>query len=294
MKKIAIAAAVTAALSAGVAQAYTVGTFSNGFVVPHAVHNGSSYDTAVGITSLKPVVVYWTFFDKNSGHQKDGCIDMTANDFASFTLSDPKNMVPANMDGYLLFVAAKNDDGKLNCKANPTLSDFTYGAISANAFQVDLANHDVAFVPVIDGPVRLKSGTTLGYISSADALQSVDGAMHAGGADAGSKVYMRYFIDGKPGGDDTTVVVWSSGDHSGTNIAFAYDTEQNPTGSFNLEMKNTELDLINVEDLNLPSSYTDGFITWTPTTDAGDVFVYSVVSSPAFGAVQTLLGAYGQ
>ena len=54
MKKIAIAAAVTAALSAGVAQAYTVGTFSNGFVVPNVIHNGPTDTTTVPSDLLIP------------------------------------------------------------------------------------------------------------------------------------------------------------------------------------------------------------------------------------------------
>ena len=54
MKKFAMAAVAAAALSAGVAQAYTVGTFSNGFVVPNVIHNGPTDTTAVGL-STKPV-----------------------------------------------------------------------------------------------------------------------------------------------------------------------------------------------------------------------------------------------
>ena len=50
MKKFALAAVAAAALTAGVAQAYTVGSFSNGFVVPNVIHNGAATNTtAVGI-----------------------------------------------------------------------------------------------------------------------------------------------------------------------------------------------------------------------------------------------------
>ena len=48
MKKFALAAVAAAALSAGVAQAYTVGTFSNGVVVPNVIHSAGE-TTAVGL-----------------------------------------------------------------------------------------------------------------------------------------------------------------------------------------------------------------------------------------------------
>eukprot|EP01041_Mallomonas_annulata_P016504 gene16504-34413_t len=52
-----MAAVAAAALSAGVAQAYTVGTFSNGFVVPNVIHNGDTDTTAVGIINQTGNVV---------------------------------------------------------------------------------------------------------------------------------------------------------------------------------------------------------------------------------------------
>ena len=63
MKKFAMAAVAAAALSAGVAQAYTVGTFSNGFVVPNVIHNGPTDTTAVGLINQTgtSAAVYWTF-----------------------------------------------------------------------------------------------------------------------------------------------------------------------------------------------------------------------------------------
>ena len=68
MKKFALAAVAAAALSAGVAQAYTVGTFSNGVVVPNVIHNGPGETTAVGLIngSNATIPVFWTFFDQNS------------------------------------------------------------------------------------------------------------------------------------------------------------------------------------------------------------------------------------
>lgn len=278
MKKIAIAAAVTAALSAGVAQAYTVGTFSNGFVVPNVIHNGPTDTTTVGIVALKQTGVYWTFFDQDSKHVTDGCFNMTANDFHSFVWANASGTGLEGKRGYLLFAAADKE-----CK------DGTYtlnsDAISGNALQVNTATQDVAFVPVIDGPLTLADSnlTTLGPGS----LTDIDGA-----ANGGQTMYMRYFIDGKAGGDDTRIVVWSTGDQKGSHTVNIYNDAQ-ARKSVNFDLKYSELDWFDPEGIvGRPADYTDGFIAWAVPTSISAVFTYSVIASPAFGAVQTLLGAH--
>ena len=83
MKKFAMAAVAAAAMTAGVAQAYTAGTFSNGVVVPNVIHNGPSDTTAVGLVNQSGFAkgVFWTFFDQNSKHITDGCFVMTDKDY---------------------------------------------------------------------------------------------------------------------------------------------------------------------------------------------------------------------
>lgn len=279
MKKIAIAAAVTAALSAGVAQAYTVGTFSNGFVVPNVIHNGSTDTTAVGIIAREASAVYWTFFDQDSNHVTDGCFDMTKDDFHSFVWAKESGTGLEGKRGYLLFAAAegKCNDGKYQLNS---------AAISGNAFQVDTAAQDVAFVPVIDGPLTLAAGSDLTNLGP-DSLTKIDGA-----AKGGQTMYMRYFIDGKAGGDDTRIVVWSTGDQKGSHTVNIYNDAQDRK-SVNFDLKHSELDLFDPESIvGRPANYTDGFIAWTVPTSINAVFTYSVIASPAFGAVQTLLGAH--
>lgn len=281
MKKIAIAAAVTAALSAGVAQAYTVGTFSNGFVVPNVIHNGPTDTTAVGIVALKETSVYWTFFDQDSKHVTDGCFNMTKNDFHSFVWANASGTGLKGKRGYLLFAAA---EGKCN---GDTASLTTEAIISGNAFQVNTAAQDVAFVPVIDGPLTLdppnSNLTTLG----ADSLADITGA-----ADGGETMYMRYFIDGKAGGNDTRIVVWSTGDQKGSHTVNIYNDAQ-ARKSVNFDLEHSELDWFDPEGIvGRPADYTDGFIAWEVPTSIKAVFTYSIIASPAFGAVQTLLGAH--
>ena len=279
MKKIAIAAAVTAALSAGVAQAYTVGTFSNGFVVPNVIHNGPTDTTTVGIIARQASAVYWTFFDQDSKHVTDGCFNMTENDFHSFVWANESGTGLEGKRGYLLFAAAEKCNGG-------TAQLLEANAISGNAFQVNTAAQDVAFVPVIDGPLTLTGGsnlTTLGPDSLADI---------AGAADGGQTMYMRYFIDGKAGGDDTRIVVWSTGDQKGSHTVNIYNDAQ-ARKSVNFDLKYSELDWFDPEGIvGRPADYTDGFIAWTAPTSISAVFTYSIIASPAFGAVQTLLGAH--
>src|SRR3989344_4667582 len=163
MKKFAMAAVAAAALSAGVAQAYTVGTFSSGFVV-----------CAVG-----------------------------ANTVGTTTAANACNV--ANAAGGM-----------------------GVGAIGANAFQVNTAAQDVAFVPVIDGPLTLATGsdlTTLGPLN----LLAVSGARAVPvGPNATPAFSMRYAVDGTlDAGLETRIVVWSTGDHRGTHTVNMYDAAQN-------------------------------------------------------------------
>lgn len=279
MKKIAIAAAVTAALSAGVAQAYTVGTFSNGFVVPNVIHNGPTDTTTVGIVALQQTGVYWTFFDQDSNHVTDGCFNMTENDFHSFVWANQSGTGLEGKRGYLLFAAAGE---KCNGGADP----LNPAAISGNAFQVNTAAQDVAFVPVIDGPLTLAGGSNLTTLG-ANSLTDI-----AGAANGGQTMYMRYFIDGKAGGDDTRIVVWSTGDQKGSHTVNIYNDAQ-ARKSVNFDLAHSELDWFDPEGIvGRPADYTDGFIAWTAPTSISAVFTYSIIASPAFGAVQTLLGAH--
>lgn len=299
MKKFAMAAVAAAAMTVGVAQAapvaaYQVGGFSNGVVVPNVIHNGATDTTAVGLISNGATAVYWTFFDQNSQHVTDGCFAMTNNQFKSFVWADPatSGASTAGVRGYLVFVAA------LTCSSyDPAAAN---GTISANAFQVNTATQDVAFSPVIDGPLTLDfagSGATVTTMNQ-NTLTAVDGAAQVA-AGTTTTFDMRYFIDGAPAGTDTRILVWSTGNQKGTHTVDMFDNAQNRK-SVNFTLANTELDWFDPETVvGRPANFTDGFIQWnatnaqfgSPATGAS-VFTYSVISAPAFGAVQSVLGSF--
>lgn len=303
MKKFALAAiAAAAVVSFGTANAYTAGTFSNGVVVPNVISNGVGESTAVGLVSLAATNVHWTFFDQNSKHVKDGCFAMTANDYFPFVWSSYTGTGLDGVRGYLVFAAARDADCKIFVDDGVALADrldptATTAVFAAHAFQVSVSTSDVAYTPVIDGPLQLTDAavTTLHNLGP-DSLQAVFGAAQVNAADT-ANLYMRYF---NADGAKTNIVVWSTGDQSGTHTVEAYNDAQGHF-STNFKLVNTELDWFDPQSIpGWEASYTDGFINWNVDQAAlklpvgavanGSVFSYSVINAPAFGAIQSVLG----
>lgn len=312
MKKFAMSAiAVAAVLGAGAANAYQMGEFSNGFVVPNVIHDATGATTAVGIINQSAITVpvFWTFFDQESNHVVDGCFTMTAKDYEPFVWSQKSGTGLAGKRGYLVFAVGNSPEKA--CGIGQTLNETTgtsAGLIAGNAFFVDPVRKDVAYTPVIDGPLVIagtpKDLSSLGPLS----LTSVTGAAQVAGS---PRFSLRYFIDGVANsGTNTNIVVWSTGDQTGTYTVNMYDAAQNRQ-SVNFKLDHAELDWFDPELIaGRPASFVDGFIDWkltvgtlptgAPTTGAllasaattGSVFTYSVIDAPAFGAVQTVLGAH--
>lgn len=279
MKKFAMAAVAAAAMTVGVAHAYTAGTFSNGVVVPNVIHNGPADTTAVGLINQSggPKGVFWTFFDQNSKHVTDGCFVMTDKDYEPFVWAAKSGIGLEGARGYLVFAL-----GGADCSATSAAAIGT-GNLAAHAFQVLAASKDVAYTPVIDGPLTLAGNlTTLGPTS----LTAV-----AGAAPVGDVLNMRYYLAGDA---KTNIVVWSTGDQKGSHTVNIYDDKQNRK-SVNFDLTKEELDWFNPATIaGRPADFVDGFIEWNTgaaaTTLAGSVFSYSVIDAPAFGAVQSVLG----
>ena len=314
MKKLAMTAiAAATVLCAGAAQAYTVGTFSNGVVVPNVIHNGPTDTTAVGLINRSGAgavrAVYWTFFDQESNHVTDGCFPMTDSDFQPFVWSSESGTGLEGRRGYLVFALGTSVTGATvaNACSAASAAGIADGRLAANAFQVDATNKDVAYTPVVDGPLTLTPAnsnlTNLGPNSLTRA---------AGAAPVGVVMNMRYFIDGAPGGTDTLIAVWSTGDQRGTHTVNMFDDKQ-ARKSVNFKLDHQELDWFNPETIpGRPAGFVDGFIEWNTGVVPGDylslpgavaanalanirggsVFTFSVINSPAFGAMQTVLGAH--
>ncbi|NCU67430.1 hypothetical protein GWK50_16530 [Acidovorax sp. 210-6] len=319
MKKFAMAAVAAAAMTAGVAQAYTMGTFSNGVVVPNVIHNGAADTTAVGLINRSGTIksVYWTFFDQESAHITDGCFPMTHNDYEPFVWAAQSGLGLEGRRGYLVFALGSLAPATpaAACSAAEAALPNAVGAgnrLAANAVQVMAASSDVSYIPVIDGDLTLAAGTNLSTMGP-ESLENVAGAVNVVPG-VGPQMLMRYFVDGTAnGGNETRIVVWSTGDQRGTHTVNMFDNAQGRK-SVNFALTHRELDWFDPEQIaGRPANYTDGFIEWNTGVVPADfpgaagtalgtapvapvaprsVFTYSVVSAPAFGAVQTILGAH--
>lgn len=313
MKKFAMAAVAAAAMTAGVAQAYTQGTFTNGVVVPNVIHTGATNTTAVGLINQTAAVVpvFWTFFDQDSNHVTDGCFPLTPKDTHAFVWSAASGVGLEGKRGYLVFAAGTPVAAPTvanACQAANSAAIDPAALIAASAFQVDTTAKDVAYTPVIDGPLTIAGDlSTMGPAS----LTNVAGAVTVGAGPLAAPTFsMRYYVDGVvDAGANTRVVVWSTGSHKGTHTVNMYNDAQERK-SVNFKLDHAELDWFDPETIvGRPAAFVDGFIEWAPVAalpadyapatgagslfvDGGSVFTYSVIDAPIFGASQTILGAH--
>jgi len=328
MKKLGLAVAVATAMGAtsAVVQAYGIGMYANGLLVPYAA---ISEGTAVGLMTCAAGNVAWTYFDENTKHITDGVIKMTKNDMYSFILSREAGIGLENQKGYLVFVldtegkfngvTEKDDlpDGDLDYWDNPCLA--------GNAFQLDVANQDVVFQPTV--PLAVHDFGHFQGIENVSAMDNDSLTALAWGAWYGDIVSLRYYIDNAPGGNDTAMFVWSVCKPPVSNTVIMYDDNEKAK-SVNINLPNDELNIIDPETiLGRPATFLDGFINWEvsaaqqPDSSVSDpaycdhgrggpgrasddtaenrknrdyqgVVSWSFIYAPAFGAAQTLINPH--
>ncbi|MHA7600612.1 hypothetical protein ACX12L_11785 [Alicycliphilus sp. T452] len=205
---------------------------------------------------------------------------MTNKDYEPFVWANKSGVGLEGKRGYLVFSVG-----------GATCADVApgTGAIAAHAFQVKIASKDVAYTPVIDGPLTFDASATDLTVLGATSLTAV-----AGAAPVGHVLNMRYYLQD---GAQTNIVVWSTGDQKGSHTVNIYNDKQDRK-SVNFDLAFEELDWFDPSTIaGRPTDYTDGFIEWNTTNAmsssgglSGSVFSYSVIDAPAFGAVQTVLG----
>ncbi len=293
MNKLSIALAVAGAFAATGAGAAVLGEYDQGCLVPSAIYTTGATDTVVGITTRTANSVHWTFFDVNSNHISDGRINMTANDLHAFSLAGVAGALTSGIQGYLTISAVTAGTNAL-----ATTSE----AIACNAFYVTAG--DAAYIPAVSlttsdySAAAIANLTTLGPTSIV-ALGMGSGWVHTvspaeDSAMQATGIHMRYWIDGATGGRDTSVVIWSANPQSATSpyTVNIYNDAQTPQ-SVTMALPNAELNVYNVEaQVGRPAAFLDGFVDWSLTSAlASGILVYSVVSDPAFGATQTLMGS---
>jgi len=251
--------------------------FAQCALVPWASFDAGGRTTAVGLTAKDGGSVVWAYFDENGDRLASGDFTMRDDTLVSMVLDQVLAPTLAEIPGFLLACLDDNDDGEI---------DGDDGAdLAANAFYVDLLFNDVAYIPTL--PV---------YFSDLDDADPEDWDRDpvdnlTVGAASGQDLYMQYFIDGVEDAGDATVVVIYSTDEPDTQITMRAAGPE--------EIVNVPATLlnsrVNVLDVEAIPAMTDtmglrgsGFLRWTVGDNVNNVFAFSLVLSPAFGALQTL------
>ena len=331
MKKITLAAAIAATMLLGTANAYTINQEASGLVVPNVIHNtDDTLVTAVGVVARDAGTVFWVFYDTNSNHVADGSFPVTANDQHNFIWNTATSGLGLdNQRGYLVFTLDTNNDGQI--ADGDTIGRMSGNAFQVDigkdvAFipTIPLVLNAAMLSNVADATVSdyvLPVGLTT---MSGASIQSA----RLTGVDAGDRMDIRYFIDNKIAGDDTVIAFWTADEMSTptTWTANMYNTSQQRQ-SVNFTLTNANMNAIDVETIpGRPATFLDGFIEVTlpslasgqapglrapgntvclwgyEQNDAnplnvtpncvGGVMSYSVIASPTFGAVQTMMAAH--
>ncbi len=271
-------------LSAGTAaQSSAPNEYDAAQMVPYANFTTGGNVTAVGLLARVAGTVHWAFFDTDGNRRANNSFPIVANQLRGFfwNATTAGGTTLADEPGFLLFALDINGDGQI------TFADGSNN-LGANAFYIVPPN-DVAYVPTIDvddselidpSPVNWTVPPVTGLPDKfAETADTVD---------------IQYYIDGASGGDDTTIVIWTTRQMVSTQNMTLHDgdgTSKPITTPFLAD----NLNLIDPEaDPEVTSGFFgDGYLRWTiPNGGDGqpvDVFLFSMVSSPTFGAIQTLL-----
>ena len=284
MKKLGLSLAVAAALGAGAAGAYTVGTVDDGVLIPNVIHGNGEGTTAIGVInhSSADVTVYWTFFDQDSKHITDGEFDLTGNDFYGFVWSEEAGVGLENMRGYLVFFGDQDDDMHLRTGLQ--------AQISATAFQANAATQDAVYIPTF--PIDWTDLATT--VSDPTVLDAGSLAGLRAGAQNGSVLDLRY--DFSDSDLSSRIVLWATDNLNKTTTVNMYNDEQ-ARKSVNFTCGKEESELCFVDPLTIvgrPADFDRGFVRYQYVgTDATSAAVsYSTVTSQNFGSTQTLLNTH--
>lgn len=290
IKKILLAAVTAAIAFAQPAYGAAMNVGKQLLMVPWAYYTSTTTTTAVGIGSRYAGEVYWAFFDANGnrrahGHFAVGEFSRTPFIWSAAAAASGESGLD-NLDGYLLFGLDTSGDARIDGTDS--------GRIGGNAFYVDTTANDVAYIPIL--------GFDSGHLSQQDTSQWTNDPIadlpdHEGwAADTGKFAKLGFMIDGAAGGDDTTFYIWTSHEVGSSQSMTVYDGD-GASKTVSVPLLNDHLNVLDPEQHPAIDSafYGDGFVNWLlpkasdGTTDI-QAFMFSIVSSDAFGAAQTLMG----
>jgi len=260
------------------AHATDMNLFAQCALVPWATFGGDA-TTAVGVTVKDGGTVYWAYFDQDGDLRQEGAFGVVDRTLTPVTLSQELDPGLANIPGFMLLCLDDNDDGEIDGDDGTDLA--------ANAFFVDPANNDVAYVPVL--PVFDED---LDDADPDDWNNSPVDDLFVG-ADSDDDIYLQYLVDGDPAVGDFTVLVIHTTDEPDSQVSMQA-AGPNEIANVPVTLPNSRVNLVDVESISELTSVNgllgSGYLRWTVGDNVDNAFAFSLVYSPAFGALQTLLG----
>jgi hypothetical protein len=254
-------------------------------MVPYATYTTGGASSVVGLLARSAGTLHWAFYDANGNRRHRGNQPVDADEFVGFNWSTEAGGAATNLsgvEGFLLFALDSDGDGQIGAG--------DARALSSNAIHLDTANADVVYIPTIplDESV-LSSGNPDDWTNNpVTALSVLSGTLQAG-----HTLDAQYLIDGAAGGDDTKIIIWSTSKPPATSAATLHDGA-GATKTIDLETHNNNLNVVNLEasgDMTA-TFHGAGYLRWPVPAFAGNTygFAFSLISSPTFGAVQTMMG----
>jgi hypothetical protein len=249
----------------------------DGCLVPYAYYNDST-DTMIGLISwIENGYFYWSFMSPDGVQLGHGFIPANEAYKIPFSLKNADGNAHPNQVGYIVFTYDDEDE-----ILQPTEDR---AELAANA--VLLSAGDAAFIPVV--PL-----TRSDYASGNVNLHSLN---------AGSIVGLSY---GYPGYEHISTSFWID-PFFGAETLLVVWCSQSPPAVFDAEIYSTEsfdwtevtftryYQVLNVYDMafdavGLDPSIVDGIVDILD--GGGERFVFSLISSNAFSAIQTMVGFY--
>jgi hypothetical protein len=259
-------------LIAGTAyQAHAVLEAQDGCLVPYAMYN-NTVDTSIGLMSWNNTgAVYWSFMSPDGVQLGHGVITLSALN-VSFSLRTEDGNAHPDTTGYVVFT--HDDDGTLTTSED-------HSVISANA--VLLSSEGATFIPVV--PLD-----RIDYTNASINLNNLTGSSIVGlsyGYAAAKVVSTHYWID-PAFGAQTQIIIWCSQTppESFTGTIFSVSG-----GSADITFSGDHT-VLNVYDLTqgqgVPAGFIDGLLDLN--AGGGERFIFSLIKSSVFSAMQTTLG----
>ncbi len=246
-------------------------------LVPWVQFDSRGNTTAIGLTTFVPSRIFWAAFDGSGVNRASGSLQSDQL-FTPFIAVAALPAATSDQPLFLLF-CVDNNDGTLDGLI--TAQDKALLAVSA--FYVEPAVNDVIYVPT--APL---SASNLTQANPALWTQEPIGEIPGGATIQNRVLYGRYLVGEA---DRTRLYLWTAGNSAGQPAVAAYgDTQFAPlilTGRLALNPYLTVLDVgaVGLGGAALPS----GFLALVLPNSATKAFGFTVISSPAFGAQQTLM-----